>query len=213
MQLVPESLTFVIAGKWNKYILTLDWVAKNIFTEDQINVEFSMEPDLPFRYHKGFIRFIPTNSNVTFQALNTEKQTLDDIQKKSKDLISLLDKTPIMAFGVNVSYKEDSPSPDLLNLFNLSDNLDEEYSILKSDIMRTIRINDRTVLNLSLSLMENTDVIMKCNFHTETKTVKEYLEYFEENEDVFYKYYNKSKEILKNAYNLIVQEEDAGNEM
>ncbi len=95
MEILPESLTFIIAGKWNKYILSHEWVAKNIFKEDNINVEFSMEPDLPFRYHKGNIRFIPTNNNVTFQALNHDRQTLDDIEEKAKNLISLLDKTPL----------------------------------------------------------------------------------------------------------------------
>lgn len=208
MIIIPESLTFIIAGKWNIYILSHDWVARNIFKDDQINVEFSMDQDLPLRYHKNSIRFIPANNSVTFQALKDEDEILNNIEEKAKSLVSELDKTPIQAFGINISYKEDNPSPDILKLFKFDDVINEKNDIIKSEIKRTLKLTSETVLNLTTSLLEDMSFTVGFNFHTISLTSKDFINYFSQKDDVIKGFIKISKEIMKDIYKLEITHEE-----
>ncbi len=93
-------------------------------------------------------------------------------------------------------------------MFDFSDKLNEDEDILKSEIKRTVKMEGQTVLNLSLSLMENADINISFNFHTVTKTAEDFLEYLNKNTNFIYATFNKSKDILSNIYKLEIQMED-----
>jgi len=207
MHIVPGSLTFVIAGKWNKYILSHNWVALNIFKEKIIDVEFSIEPDVPFRYHKGNIRFIPSEQNVIFQALNNDKETLNDIEGKATNLISLLNITPISAFGINIKFIEPNPKEELLNSLNIMDKINENFEIKSTIIKRVLKFSKKTELNLTLSLIDNSEIFFDFNFHTRINNSDEFKLFMNENPNFFFKMFQESKRILNTSFNLIIEEE------
>jgi len=47
MKIILGSWSLVLAGKWNRHILTPKWVSDNLFEDENIGVEFPINrPDL-----------------------------------------------------------------------------------------------------------------------------------------------------------------------
>lgn len=166
MKIKEESCTIVIVGKWNKYILSPDWVANKIFEEKTIQLEFSVNVGRPPRYTSADIRIIPSNESVLFISLNPTDANLAKMEQLAKKLLGILEYTPIQAFGINFSYVEDAAVCDLASIFNFSDNDKlSEYGckISNSTIKRELLIKER-MLNLTIS-QSDADILFEFNFH------------------------------------------------
>lgn len=99
MKVKPGSTTLILVGKWNKYILSPNWLAKNIFKNDNMQVEFSFNLDLPPRFTSDKIRIVATEDNVVFVALTYDEDILSRIEAMVYNLAESLPHTPVSAFG------------------------------------------------------------------------------------------------------------------
>lgn len=166
MKNVIDSSNIVIVGNWNKYILSPDWIAKNVFMAEKIQVEFSMNYDLPPRYTHENIRIVTDNDKVIFYALDHSDDALSKIEIMIKKLLGILVHTPVRAFGINFSYLEETHVADLSDLFLIGDNTkisDNKAVISNYTINRALDYKDS---NFSFSMGYNLkDINFSFNFH------------------------------------------------
>jgi len=210
MKILPDSLTLIIVGKWNRYILTVDWLAKNIFQTDNVQIEFSLDFDLPPRFTKDGIRIIPTENRITFIALKYDDVVFSRIEKMTLRLAKLLPVTPVTAFGINFKFVEESPKSELLSLFELADNnklSDNDIRIEDYFLKRKMIVNNR-VLNLNI-IQESKKVLFEFNFHEELQNINMLIQKIEgrfiANKEI-------AENLLNNIYglNLEMEEEEDG---
>ncbi len=201
MKVKKDSTNLVIAGKWNKYILSPDWLAKQIFEKSEIKVEFSFALDTP-RFTCDNIRIVPTEDRVTFIALEYSNGILEKIENMAYRLIDLLPFTPIAAFGTNFVYIEEGARGDLLDIFELKDNdklSDYDVTIKENSIRRKLLIEEQE-LNLAI-LQEGENVVFDFNFHYDTPTfTKDNIKgRFVENRKI-------TENLLKDVYKLVFED-------
>lgn len=208
MKIKEESWNIVIAGKWNRYILTPEWVGKNIFEQQELKVEFSMSLPLPPRFTASGVRFYPSTDAVIFAPIQLNDETLSRAETMAAKLITELKHTPITAFGINFGFIDTEPDAGLCALFDTKDK--ERLSEIGCDVKNNVIIRkvvfENKVLNLSITNDEEGSVVFEFNFHYEldgTTGVENLTgNEFKDNKDRVYR-------ILKNAYNIDVAEEVA----
>lgn len=204
MKVKQDSTNLVIAGKWNKYILSPDWLAKHIFDKSEIKVEFSFTLDLPPRFTCDNIRIVPTEDRITFIALEYLNDVLEKIENMAYILTDLLPFTPIAAFGTNFAYIEEEAKMDLLDIFELKDNnklSDYDVTIEKYSIRRKLLIEEQA-LNFDI-LQEGENVVFGLNFHYEAPPIgfnKDNIKgTFVENKKI-------AENLLNNVYKLVLED-------
>lgn len=206
MKIKDESFNIVIAGKWNRYILTPDWVGKNILEQQDLKVEFSMNMSLPPRFATNEVRFYPANDAVIFAPILLDDTILSKTELMAAKLIQELKHTPISAFGINFGFIDTVPDAALCSLF---DTTDKERlggigcEIKTSVITRSILFENRLV-NLTITNDNDANVIFEFNFHYELNGSSG-AEILTGNE--FKDNRSRAYRILKDAYNIDVSEE------
>jgi len=206
MKIKEESWNIVIAGKWNRYILTPEWVGKNIFAQPDLQVEFSLNLSLPPRFASNEIRFYPSNEAVIFAPIVLEDAILSKTELMAAKLIQELKHTPISAFGMNFGFIDTEANPALCSIFDTNDK--EQLSgigceIKNSIINRKIIFEDK-LINLSITNDEESNISFDFNFHYELNGAPG-AESLTGNE--FVENRNRAYKILKDAYNIEVSQE------
>lgn len=210
MRYNEDSCSIVIPGRWNKYILTPEWIGNNIFNEEKLKVEYPINnPDLPTRYVSSEdVVFIPSIHRITF-LLNSSFST--DILKKivamNQKILKLLSYTPILGLGINFSFQEDVGNFSHLDQFELPDNdkfLDKFFETQVTEIKREFKY-DNTTLNFSIA-NNNTVINFNFNYHYDVLTVKEASDVL--NEDILINCRDKSLNLLETIYDLKLEEEE-----
>lgn len=169
MKIIDGSVSLILVGKWNRHILTPKWVARKIFEEEKIQVEFPINnPEIGPRYRsESNIIFKPSVHRCEFFPLEPyEDETLRRTSLLVKRLVSILVHTPITGMGINFGFEEKSEDFIKLGLFGIDDTDDLLELGLKSEeteIIRHISIENRT-LNLKAIFNPNT-VTLDFNFH------------------------------------------------
>lgn len=203
MHIKPESIAFVAVGRWDKFIFPHDWIAKNIFEVDTINVDFSLEPNAPFSYRKELIRFIPNNQKFEFQVFEYDIDAIKKTGKMFLKAIEFLDKLPFVAIGANITLIEEKPPAKLLKLFNFNDNLSEKFEKIKeTTIKRKIPINKELTINISITLDENANIHFHINHNTNAKTGSELLDLLSSNKSYFINQIDNSVDLIKSTYGI-----------
>ena len=178
MYLRKNYWNLILVGKWNKHILTPDWVATNLFREQAIEVKFPLSFDAPPIYASTSkkIQFEPSEVRVNFMALEYKNEVLLDIEAMGYTLLETLRYTPMIAFGVNFNFIEQK-NTDILKLFRLNDNdmVNElGVEIKETSFTRKIEIEGKT-LHLRVANIDQT-VEFDFNFHFSVKTANEAME-------------------------------------
>lgn len=200
MKVKTDLTNLVITGKWNKYILSPDWLAKHIFDKSDIKVEFSLTLDHLTRFTCDNIRIVPTEDRVLFIALEYSNGLLEKIEDMAYRLIDLLPFTPIAAFGTNFAYIEESAGTDLLDIFELKDNnklSDYDVTIEKYLIQRTLLIEGQK-LNLDI-IQDGGNVVFGFNFHYDAPTKDDIKGRFVENKKI-------AENLLNKVYELVLED-------
>jgi len=174
MKIKDEGCTVVIIGNWNTYILSPQWVAKNIFETDKIQVEFALNLGLPPRYSTAELRLVPTDSRITLFALSYSDTVFADMVNITKKLADKLPYTPVTGFGINFSFTESSDKANLNRLFDFPDTkaLSDFGCVIKDNSIRRGLIVDNKVLNLKIG-QDGDKISFDLNFHYEVKSASE----------------------------------------
>jgi len=166
-----EGWNLVLLGKWNKYILSPEWSAKNIFGVDKVQVEFAINLDQPPRFTSGNVRMIPGEDSVVFVPVECVEASLVEMEKCAQKLLETLPYTPVYACGINFGFTEkiDMLPASVTRLFDIEDTelLSGHGEIQESSIRRTIQLDKK---KLMFMIAQNEDeVLFDFNFHYDVK--------------------------------------------
>ena len=155
LKAVPDGWTVVLAGAWNTQIFQPDWVARQIFGAESVELQIALTPSvLNLRYIAADATLVVHGERLIFGAKHPTKEGLSACELYANKVIELLPHTPISAIGVNFAFMQDAPSDEFVRIFDLVDNgplSDADMIITSSQINRAFRIGNAT-LNLQLSL-------------------------------------------------------------
>jgi hypothetical protein len=175
MKVNNDFWSIVLVGKWNRFILSPQWVGKNIFEEPGLQVEFALNLELPPRYtsNEKFIRMVPAEDRVIFFPLKQTDECLLEIEKRADKLFELLPHTPMTAFGINFGFIETS-NTKLYEIFNIVDNgnLGKVGCELKETSISRNFLYGGSNLNLKITLKID-KVSFDFNFHYAVKNASE----------------------------------------
>ncbi|UCB56864.1 MAG: hypothetical protein JSV30_06635 [Candidatus Omnitrophota bacterium] len=201
MEKHKDFWNLILVGKWNKYILSPQWAAKNIFEEPELQVEFPLNLDFPLRYTslEKNIRLLPAEDKVIFVPLKLDDECLSEVGKLTNKLFEMLPHTPMRAFGINFGFSE-KDNTELYKVFNVIDNakLGEFNCELKQTCIIRRTVYDENNLNLRLTLKGN-EVLFDFNFHYDVKNAVEAKEKLKDN---IVKNKNAAEKLLQEVYGL-----------
>jgi hypothetical protein len=206
MKINANAWTIVLAGNWNKNILSPQWTAEHIFNVDKLNLKFeiSMNLNLPPRLSSSEVSMLPSDNAVIFAPLQQTDECYQKAENFASNLLEKLPYTPMSAFGINFGFVEESPDSSLLSLFELNDKTDlNEFGceIKECGIVRRLQMEGK-VLNLTISHAD-AKITFDFNFHYDVRDAKNAKELLQgqtaANRILAYK-------ILNDIYNLEVQE-------
>ncbi|MBI2354310.1 MAG: hypothetical protein HYV06_04645 [Deltaproteobacteria bacterium] len=166
MKINSNGWTIVLAGNWNRHILSPEWAAKHIFAVEKLKVEFALNIALAPRFSSPDVAMMPSENAVVFMPLQQTDECLLKTEQFVHNLINKLPYTPMSAFGINFSFIENNPDSDLLALFNIKDGQgmnDFGCEVRGSGIIRQLQI-EGTTLNLSIGHSEE-GISFDFNFH------------------------------------------------
>lgn len=160
----------VVAGAWNRAILTPEWIGRFLFEvgeDTPLSLEVPINVRGPWRVtHDGVS--IEINPNGLVASVNPCKyETLDKARVFAKHAVTELSRTPLVAAGFNVRYRVTETPPELAEAF--------ECGFDKSLSNRGIEIGARGirrtlpwgagVVNTELRMEPNKATIIEYNFH------------------------------------------------
>ena len=210
MKIIPGSWSLVLAGKWNRHILTPKWVSDNLFEDENIGVEFPINrPDLAPRYRSpDNIVFAPAVHRVQFFAQEPyDDDMLRRIAVMTRKLVTTLAYTPLSAIGVNYGFEETTSNFQALEIFRLSDSdqfADRVKNIRATEIKRQFEIDDK-LLNFTINFQDE-NIYFDFNFHYDVADTKNAAELI--NDDLLITNRDISFEILNGVYDLELENEE-----
>lgn len=162
-----DSLTVVLLGDWNKLYIQPDWMARNIFEKDEIEIGVNGQgSDFSVSYNVENVTISPEQSKIIFSAENTKDETLNDLCKYLNNFICKAYTTKLYAYGLNIDYLEDDGTLFAEVLDSMSDTnaiVDNGYEIISTKVSRTLKYDDTTI-NMD-SLLENKQLNVHFNGH------------------------------------------------
>jgi hypothetical protein len=211
MQVKRDGYSIVIVGRWNPYILTPQWVAEYLFEgKRQIQIEFSLNLDLPNRYKIHNVLITPTPEKILLSSADNSDESLSEMSKAAVKLCNILQYTPLNAVGINFGYVETEEKETLLDMFRL-EKIDDPFSDdgwqIKTREIKRLMIKDNIYVNLSVTLDEATNFNFDFNYHYNlVKNRQSITELLAEGKVISYK--NNSLGILTNIYKLKLANND-----
>ena len=201
MTIQSDSMTLVLAGRWNRYIFTPTWVAENLFQTPEVRVEVAIDNlEAPIRYEYQNIRFAIEPARIIFTSLENEPEVFTSIESKAKHLCELLPQTPVIGYGINIVFVCDPVPLIVSNLLSIPDTgrfSDNLITINSQTVTRKLDL-DGQVCNLSVAI-EGSKAIFSFNFHTVAATASIIAEALA---GKFSANYTKAREIMNNIYNV-----------
>lgn len=171
-----DSLTFVINGDWNKLYIQPEWIAKNVFKVDTIEVTLMGKGNdiiLSFKYQN--VSITPSQSQVIFSISNITQENKEYLCFCVNNFIKDSYSPQIISYGLNSDYS-DNGERFAYTIDSMSDNqsiYEAGGEILSTEISRTINYKNQKY-NVD-SIMEGAEVTVHINEHHGTDIKKEEL--------------------------------------
>jgi len=207
LKATESAWNIIVVGYWNRSIFTTDWITKNIFKSNECILEFPSNPALPQRFstNTNNITIIPSSSRLVVMPRILNDETLIIAATYTKDILKLLNQTPVSAIGINFGFTEDNPEDDLLSIFPNKDVpqiLDQEFEINTQNLERLLIYENEKQLKLSIKKYLNI-IDINFNFNFDIKTAKSAIDLLE-NGILIYR--NKAISFLEKVYNININE-------
>ncbi len=175
-----DGWSFVLAGLWNRSIFTPAWIVGRLTTAKDVGIEVPVEnPSFPIRFSFDGIKLSVNPTQLVLAVERPEDGLLKTCGEVAVKILQELPHTPLLGVGLNYHFVADQSDDSVLKVFNLSDNntlSDAGFKIKSTVIQRKILIDNQTV-NLSLTLEEDKRVQLCFNFHKDTPSSKEAIDF------------------------------------
>lgn len=207
MTIQSDSMSLVLAGRWNKYIFSPSWVSDKLFNTQEVQIEINLENlETPLRYKTQNVRFAVEPTKVIFTALEYDQDVFAYIEDRAKHLCAILSETPVIGFGINIEFLCDTIPESVSRLLSIPDTKyysDNLLTIKNQAVTRKLDLGDREC-NLSVTI-EGSKIVFLYNFHTTVSSASMIASGL--TGDIL-KCYQMAKDIMKNIYNLEVASEE-----
>lgn len=156
MSLSPKDWSVVVAGSWNRAILTPAGIRKRLFRLDDgtpIEVQLPIDQLKPPQVKHDGIYVIADSNNLILRPHQCSFDELDRARLFAINALESLPETPITAIGINMRYTSAIAIPEFFDALDSSwdTSLSETgYTINESDIKRSLSWNNGFI-NLFLS--------------------------------------------------------------
>ncbi len=182
MVLQGYDWSVILAGFWNRAILTPAGIAKRLFGLEKgtpILVEVAMDGLGPPRVRHDQLTVISDIARLIIQADEPQYIHLDNARRIGVKAIQGLPETPLTAVGYNVRIKIEDPPDSLLTAIHarLDDNLsDANFTIDSCTLSRTMKWKEG-MLNLEVKRTE--DLRVEFNFHRQSSSPEELIKWLQ----------------------------------
>ncbi|PAY19215.1 hypothetical protein CKO51_12730 [Rhodopirellula sp. SM50] len=180
MSLEPTEWNVIVAGRWNKAILTPAGVAERLFGLQKgtpVEVLVALDQLLPHKIKHDGIVVTPDDLRLEAAPQVFTYANLEKAIETARRAVEELPKTPLEAVGINVRYSTIEPLGDLDGI--TSSEFDDKLSDASLEIVgrshaRSISWNDGRV-NLFVSMDENNKFQIVFNFERKSKDKDELI--------------------------------------
>lgn len=185
MVLQSDSLLIALIGDWNKFYIQPDWMATNVFVEEEIEIGVNGQgSDLTVSYRKNGVIISPSQNKIIFSIMNTDNETKLNLCRYLNNFIEKAYTPKLYAYGLNCCFTDENSYKFASIIDSISDTkmfIDNGYEIISTKISRTIKKNDR-VLNVDFNI-DNNGLKVHFNEHHESENDKpkfdlEYVNFF-----------------------------------
>ncbi|MBF0476007.1 MAG: hypothetical protein HQK59_09275 [Deltaproteobacteria bacterium] len=184
MKAYLEGWSIVLAGYWNHYIFSPEWITDKLTKSTKVSVEFPINtPFSPPRYRFDNVIMQFSVGELILHPEASDDTTLETLKNLAGNILTELPHTPIHAAGINFVFVEDDPSELLLNIFDISDRESlstKGFRIKSTKVERMLTLGEQT-LNLLLQLKENNQAYISLNFHMDVRDSGKAKEFIEAN--------------------------------
>ena len=164
-----NSLSVVILGDWSKTFIQPEWIAKNVYKMDEIEIGLNGEgTDITISYRANGISIIPNQLRIVF---NLEEISDDNLRVFAEYINNFIQSavTPVpLSYGINIEYFEENDTrfSDIVDtLPDTTEIISNGYIIETTKICRTLKGNN-FLLNMEMTA-EGNKVIVQFNEHHE----------------------------------------------
>lgn len=198
--------TVVMAGAFNAHIFTPPWIANVLYgIPEGENVDGIMVADILQGTQRPYIREVAVLAEEGRLSIFVDR--FDDAvialgESLPSKIAETLPHTPITALGVNFQFVYEDFDEGILALLKHNDTPEKIGAVSKHNLVSEIKVDEKTTLNLKRGISDGQFVI-NFNFHTPLGNMKEI---FELPKDLIRTYFESSKKILNDLYNLSLDE-------
>ena len=196
-----QKWSLVVVGSWNTRILSPDWLAKNVFHVQNIQVLFPVLGDAPPVYRAEDIQITVADNRIVVAPMRCDNELLQRIEDAAWYLLDTLPYTPVTAFGQNFHYEVESSAPGLEQILRFSDIPATTGRINETALKRAISMPD-CVLNLTITQSESMSIDL--NYHYAVDDAKDASTRIEGS---FLENRKHGIDLLRELYGLTVQQE------
>ena len=160
MRLDGSSLTVVLVGDWNRLYSKPEWIAQNIYEENEIEISINKDWETPgfnVMYKKNNVLISPEQQMVTFTSTDISDETLENL---AKFITNYLDKavTPtLLAYGFNLEFSDSNATLFAESIDDMSDSIsliECGYSIESTRIEKSL-VKDGKNIKLAMAFANN----------------------------------------------------------
>ena len=156
MVFISDSLTVVLIGDWKKLNIQPDWMAKNIYEKEEIEIGVNGQgSEFSVSYRCNNVVISPDQGKVIFSVTNTDKMTLENISHCINNFLNKAYTTEIFAYGINGKFIDEDGSnfaEVVDNMLDASRILENGYEIMETKISRTLSKNGK-IINIDSNLV------------------------------------------------------------
>jgi hypothetical protein len=148
MSLEAYDWSVIVAGRWNRAILTPQGIAARLFglnRDTPIEVEVPIDSLGPYRVSHDGLTVMATGVHLVVEPEHDAYSDLERAMRIGRTAVERLPETPLAAVGINVRYRTSDPGPGLQDLIaqtwdaDLSDQL---FRIRSRSVGRSIEWNE-----------------------------------------------------------------------
>lgn len=169
MELLNDKISVVLLGDWNKLYMQPDWISANIYELAEIDIGIEGQGiDFSISYLKNNVAIKPTQTKVSFTALDTSEETISLMLKCVNNFMFKAVTPVLFAYGLNADYCEDGD----ITLARMLDNMpvkqnlvDMGYEVFSTNVKYALK-KESYVLNIGLDIL-GAKTIVHFNKHHE----------------------------------------------
>ncbi|MGN1155485.1 MAG: hypothetical protein ACI4TK_04850, partial [Agathobacter sp.] len=142
MILVKDSVTVVLLGDWNKLYIQPDWIAKNVYEKQEIEIGVNGQgTEFNVTYRCDGVIIAPTQSQVIFTASDVYDETLNFITACVNNFLKKAITPFLVAYGFNCEFVDTDGGVLADVIDSIPDNtaiIEQGYEIKSAKISRTL---------------------------------------------------------------------------